>query len=149
MSMNLPRAVLAALLLPALTPAASAPRDASTPAQAPFVLEQTYWIKPGRTQQFVALFRKNRLPLLQAEIKEGRILWIRMAQPRITTGNDQWDFKLTVAWRDAQSAWDEQDPTRHAAAVFKDQERFTLEESLRNELVVERTDVPLLETVVE
>ena len=81
-----------------------APLAASAQQAKPFVMEHTFWIKPGKTTQFIALFSKNKLPGLQAEKANGHILWIRMAQPRTSAGNEQWDFRLTIGWRDVQSA---------------------------------------------
>lgn len=122
------------------------PLVASPQQRAPFVMEHTYWLKPGKTTQFITLFKKNRLPVLQAEQKKGDILWIRMTQPLASAGNDQWDFRLTVGWRDAQSAWDSWESARGANTGNRDSQRQTIEESLSEELIIERTDVPVQES---
>ena len=60
------------ILALALTPlSAAAQQDPA--ARSPFVVEQTYWIKPGKELQFIGLFEKNRIPLLRAKVKDGRI----------------------------------------------------------------------------
>lgn len=111
-----------------------------------FVMEHTYWIKPGKTSQFIALFRKNRLPGLQAERDKGRVLWFRMAQPRSSAGNDQWDFRVTVGWRDVQSAWEHADSSRAANGNGRQAPRQAIEDALIDELIVERTDVLVQES---
>ncbi|KAF1709029.1 hypothetical protein [Pseudoxanthomonas sacheonensis] len=105
-------------------------------ARSPFVVEQTYWIKPGKELQFIGLFEKNRIPLLRAKIKDGRILWARLSRPRFNSANEQWDLRVTVAWRDADSA---------VEPVAQGKTQLTTEQQIIEELVVERTDVPIQE----
>ena len=131
-----------------LAPLLAGAQQGSAPQGSAFVMEHTFWIKPGRTSQFIALFKKNRLPGLLAEQAKGRILWIRMAQPRTSAGNDQWDFRITLGWRDAQTAWDLEDAAR-SVSNSRDGSRQTIEETLSEELIVERTDVPVQESMAQ
>ncbi|MGH8028285.1 MAG: hypothetical protein ACREO0_16335 [Pseudoxanthomonas sp.] len=105
-------------------------------APAPFVVEQTYWIKPGKELQFIGLFEKNRAPVLRARIKEGRALWVRLSRPRFNADNGQWDLRVTVAWRDADSA---------VEPVTQGKTQLTTEQQIMDELIVERTEVPIHE----
>ena len=105
-------------------------------ARAPFVVEQTYWIKPGKELRFIGLFERNRLPLLRTKINEGRVLWVRLSRPHFNAINEQWDLRVTVAWRDADSAME---PISQAKA------QLTTEQQIMEELIVEHTDVPVRE----
>jgi hypothetical protein len=105
-------------------------------ARAPFVVEQTYWIKPGKEQQFIGLFEKSRVPLLRTKMKDGRVLWARLSKPRFNASNEQWDLRVTVAWRDADSAIE---------PVAQAKTQLTTEQQIIEELIVERTDVPIQE----
>ncbi len=105
-------------------------------ARAPFVVEQTYWIKPGKELRFIGLFERNRLPLLRTKINEGRVLWVRLSRPHFNAINEQWDLRVTVAWRDADSAME---PISQAKA------QLTTEQQIMEELIVEHTDVPVQE----
>jgi hypothetical protein len=105
-------------------------------ARAPFVVEQTYWIKPGKELQFLGLFEKTQVPLLRAKIKDGRVLWVRMSKPGFNAANDQWDLRVTVAWRDPDSAMGQVPPAKA---------QLTLEQQIMEELIVEHTDVPVQE----
>ena len=105
-------------------------------ARAPFVVEQTYWIKPGKELQFLGLFKKTQTPLLRARIKEGRVLWVRMSRPNFNATNEQWDLRVTVAWRDADSAM---------GRVSQAKATLAMEQQIMEELIVERTDVPVQE----
>ena len=116
-------------------------------ARTPFVVEQTYWIKPGKELQFISLFEKNRVPQLQAKLKEGGVLWMRLARPQFNASNEQWDLRVTVAWRDADSAMERISKTK--AQQAKDTPRLAMEQQILEELIVERTDVPVQEWNVE
>ena len=61
---------------------------------APFVVEQTYWIKPGKELQFIELFEKNRVPMLRARVKEGHILWMRLSKPQFNAVNEQISVRM-------------------------------------------------------
>lgn len=116
-------------------------------ARTAFVVEQTYWIKPGKELQFINLFEKNRIPQLQAKVKEGGVLWMRLAKPQFNAANEQWDLRVTVAWRDAESAMERISKAR--AQLARDTPRLAMEQQIMEELIVERTDVPLQEWSVE
>ena len=130
-------------MIPLFLALAAAPLNASAqtppPASAPFVVEQTYWIKAGKELQFIGLFEKNRAPVLRARIKEGRALWVRLTRPRFNADNEQWDLRVTIAWRDAESA---------AEPVIPSKAQLTTEQQIMDELVVERTEVPIHEWTV-
>lgn len=116
-------------------------------AHAPFVVERTYWIKPGKELQFISLFEKNGVPLLQAKVKEGSVLWMRLAKPQFNAANEQWDLRLTIAWRDADSAMERISKAR--AQLARDTPRLAMEQQIMEELILERTDVPVQEWGVE
>ncbi|MGY0503804.1 hypothetical protein [Luteimonas sp. e5] len=127
------------VLLAAITALLPAPARADAEAGSmPFVVEQTFWTRPGRAEQFIALYRKTRLPVLQAQKRAGHLLAIRLAQPQLAAGKDQWDFRVTLTWKD-----------RDAALRFAAEEagagRQAVEEHLREELVQERSEVLVLE----
>ncbi|MBA3667300.1 MAG: hypothetical protein H0W65_06215 [Sphingomonas sp.] len=134
-----------ALVLTVLLPAeGTAQRNA--PVDAPFVLEHSYWIEPGQTERFLTLFNKNKLPLLKREIADGRILWMRITRPRLrSNATSQPDLRLTIAWRNSVVAWDDVDPSRFVAALFRNQHAWRAEEAERERLVVTRADVPVQE----
>ena len=137
------------LALTATVIASPTSAERNAPVGAPFILEHSYWIQPGQTGRFVELLNKNKMPLLQREMAEGRILWMRTTRPRLSSADaKQPDFRLTVAWRDAVAAWDDLDPSRFISAVVEDEQRWRSEEAERERLVVSRSDVPIQETLI-
>jgi hypothetical protein len=139
-------ACVAYLLLALATPIHAEQRNA--PVDAPFVLEHTYWLKPGTSGRFLTLFNANKLPLLKEEMAEGRILWIRVSEPRLRHGDESWDFRLTIAWRNAAVAFDDRDPSRFVSKHFQNPESRLKEEQERESLILKRTDTPVQESVV-
>ncbi|RMH93537.1 hypothetical protein EBB59_04655 [Lysobacter pythonis] len=127
-----------ALALPAL--AIPATPFAQTVAEIPFVVEQTYWIKPGRNGQFIALFKKTRLPTLQAELASGRLSSLRLTQPQLSANKDQWSFRVTQTWKNRASALEFAAREKPA-----DSHRRAMEEQLREELVTDRSEVLVVE----
>ena len=112
-------------------------------ARAPFVVERTYWIKPGKELQFIDLFEKNQVPLLQAKMKQGDVLWMRLARPQFNATNDQWDLRITIAWRDADSAIERISRAKEQAS--REAQRGAMERQIMDELVLERSDIPVQE----
>ncbi|MDQ4087257.1 MAG: hypothetical protein M3177_04475 [Pseudomonadota bacterium] len=138
------------LLLLTLTLAGTAAAQRNAPADAPFILEHSYWIQPGQTGRFVELLERNKMPLLRREIREGRILWMRVTRPRLRSADQsQPDLRLTVAWRNASVAWDDLDPSRFVAELFDDPARQSREEAERERLILRRADVPVQEVVID
>jgi hypothetical protein len=140
--------VICAGAIAALVPAAaSAQRNAA--ADAPFILEHSYWLQKGETQRFLALFNKNKLPLLKRELAEGRVLWMRISRPRLSSNaTSQPDVRLTIAWRNSAIAWDDVEPSRFVKTMFKDDRQWRSEEAEREKLVVSRADVPVQELII-
>ena len=83
------------------------------------------------------------VPMLRARVKEGHILWMRLSKPQFNAVNEQWDLRLTVAWRSADNAMD-----RIALAktqMAKDSQRMSMEQQIMDELILARTEVPVQE----
>ena len=136
------RFLIALIVALALVPVHAAAQQQPA-ARVPFVVERTYWIRPGKELQFIAMFEKNRVPLLRAKMKEGEVLWMRLSRPQFNASNEQWDLRITIAWRDADSAIERINLTNGQQA--KDAQRLAMEEQIMGELVVDRTDIPVQE----
>lgn len=75
---------------------------AALAAQAPVqpVVESYYKLAPGKTDEWLALFKKWHLPILQERRKEGKILSITIYQPRLHQGLPAWDYKVVLKYAD-------------------------------------------------
>lgn len=109
-----------------------------------FVVEQTYWVKPGKERQFVSLYRRTELPQLQREQQAGRVLWIRLSEPLLSSDNSQWDLRVTIAWDSPASEKSFSDRSSGENSPSQSQ-RGSIEETLLLGLVDNHSEVPVLE----
>ena len=72
-----------------LAPGVSAGEDtAGHPGDRPYALECYYRAKWGHADEFIALFRKNHLPVLRSLMEKGRILKVSAVKPRYHATED-------------------------------------------------------------
>lgn len=137
------KSIRVAFLLLALPVAAMAAPNARS---APFVVEQTYWVKPGKEREFATLYARTGLLRLQALAKDGKILWFRTTVPRFPDGNDQWDCRVTIGWRDADTASSYPDLVPMQTPGTTPSTGPSFEQQMLGELLVERRETPIAET---
>ena len=126
----------------AARPLARAQEAKSAPAAEPFLIEYYYKAKWGHAAEFIRLFKKNYLPLLREMERQGRILSIEAHAPRHhATEDGRWDWRLSVAWRDAITAHDDHHPEALIRALFPDFEQHQREEQRRFEILIAHWDV--------
>ena len=134
----------------ALTLAAPAAAQRNAAADAPFILEHSYWLQPGSAGRFLEMFNRNKLPLMKREIGERRVLWMRWTRPRLSSADpNQPDLKLTVAWASPAVAFDDKDPARFIPQLFPDAQAHRREEAEREKLILRRADVPVQEVLID
>ncbi len=121
------------MLSPAFAQTAASTQD-------PFVVERTIWVQPRRMVQFMTLFDRVERPRLETLRKDGRVLWYRISQPLMSSENEEWDLRLTIAWRDPKTAAEKFDA--RAAAGRVDTER-----ALLDELIVDQRETWVRETL--
>ena len=101
----------------------------------------------GATQhvdEFIALFKKNHLPVLKKEIELGRILEVRAVQPRFhTTEDGRWDYRVTIVFKNAAIANDDFDASAITKELYPEQEPYKKEEQRRFEILDAHWDLPI------
>ncbi len=117
----------------------------------PFVVEYYYKVQWGHADEWLALFKKNHLPVLKALKEQGRIVEIEMEKPRYhSTEDGRWDFRVTITWKNIAASIDpggaEQALIRK---LFPDQETFKREEQHRFEILLAHWDVPVVDVPLE
>ena len=142
--------VLAATLLagaPALA-LSQAPAASTTSAQ-PFVVEYYYKTKWGTFDEFKALFRKNHYPVLQAQVKSGRMTSVRTFVPTYHgDGRADWTFAVAITFKDSAAMNAPSGEDEIVRKLFPDQNTFRKEEQRRFEILDAHWDVPLNEVVM-
>lgn len=133
-------ALAVALMLVAGAPAAAA----EGPAGEPYAVEYYYRVKWGRQEEFLRLYAKNHLPLLERHRKNGLILEMRTETPRFHAAEAaRWDYRVTIVWKNVLAAMDDAADEAVLRELFPDQDRFAREEAQRFELLLGHWDVPV------
>lgn len=119
---------------------------AAAPAQeTPFVVEYYYKAKWGYADEFLSLFKKNHLPVLQKQVESGRILSIRIEKPRYHATEDaRWDFRVTLTFKSAAVYHAPSGEDAIIRQLYPDQQTFKREEQRRFEILLAHWDIPLL-----
>src|SRR6476646_10090030 len=112
----------------------------------PYVIEYYYKAKWGHADEFLTLFKKNHYPVLKKEMELGRMLKVTMAAPRYhTTEDGRWDFRVTIAFKNAAIANDNFDSAALIKQLFPYQDTYKKEEQRRFEILDSHTDVPIMD----
>lgn len=112
-------------------------------SDSPVSVAYFYKIKWGCQDEFVELFKKNHYPLLEAQVKSGRLLRVDIHVPRFHgDGRADWTFLTVLVYRNWQ-ALAKGESSALAKRLYPDQRRYKQEERRRFELVEAHWDVPL------
>ena len=107
-----------------------------------FTVENYYKVKWGYAEEFINLWKKNHYPLLQKAQQKGDIIRVTAAKPRLHSGEDtRWDFKVTLLFKNAALAFDENLTTPYKAQLYPDTTKLAKDEQHRFELLLAHWDV--------
>ena len=116
----------------------------SVKADQPISVAYFYTIKWGFQDEFLELFRKNHYPLLEAQVKSGRLLKVEAYTPRYHgDGRADWNFMTVLVFKNWQAFGDNSEELDLVKKLYPDQEKFKKEEQRRFELLDAHWDVPL------
>ena len=107
-----------------------------------FTVENYYKVKWGFADEFISLWKKNHYPLLKKAIEKGDIISVTAEKPRLHSGEDtRWDFKVTIVFKTAALAFDENLTTPYKKLLYPDQDKLVKDEQHRFELLIAHWDV--------
>ena len=143
-------AAAAVVLLTAGAAGVVAVRAQAPAAQTGSQAERTVWyfyrVKWGFQDEFVGLFRKNHYPVLQAQVKSGRMTSVRTFVPTYHgDGRADWTFAVAITFKDTAAMNAPSGEDEIVRKLFPDQDTFRKEEQRRFELLDAHWDVPLNE----
>jgi hypothetical protein len=127
------------------------PLRAQAPAgQSAARAERTAWyfyrVKWGFQEEFVTLFQRNHYPVLQAQVKTGRMTAVRTFVPTYHgDGRADWTFAVAITFRDSAAMTGPSDEAEIIRRLYPDRARFDKEEQRRFEILDAHWDVPLNE----
>jgi hypothetical protein len=110
----------------------------------PYVVEYYYKVKWGHADEFIALFRKNHYPLLKKQVEMGRMLKVFGTAPRYHgTEDGRWDYRVTIMFKNAATAFDAFDEKALIQQMYPDQVTYQKEEHRRFEILDAHWDLPV------
>jgi hypothetical protein len=140
----------AAVVMAVAVAGVAAVRAQAPAAQSASQSERTVWyfyrVKWGFQEEFVALFRKNHYPVLQAQVKSGRMTSVRTFVPTYHgDGRADWTFAVAITFKDSAAMSAPSGEDEIVRKLFPDQNTFKKEEQRRFEILDAHWDVPLNE----
>ena len=120
---------------------------AQTPSNTPpYLVEWVYKVKWGHQDEFVELFAKNHLPVLNAQKEAGRMTAVRTFVPTYHgDGRADWTFAVAITFRDSAAMSGPSGEEAIVKRLYPDQATFKKEEQRRFEILDAHWDVPLNE----
>ena len=110
----------------------------------PYVVEYYYKVKWGHADEFITLFRKNHYPLLKKQVEMGRMLKVFGTAPRYHgTEDGRWDYRVTIVFKSAATAFDGFDEKALIQQMYPDQATYQKEERRRFEILDAHWDLPI------
>ena len=101
---------------------------------------KTHW---GSHDEFVELFERNHLPILEAGVESGRLREVKRYVPHFHgDGRSDWDVLVTITYRD-WAALEGGSDADIAKRLFPNQAKYHKDERRRFELLEAHWDVPL------
>ena len=139
------RTIVLAGLLVLSTLTAQAQTSAARTSEQAFVVEYYYKARWGYADEFLQLFKKNHLPVLQKQIELGRVVSVKLEKPRYhATEEGRWDFRVTIAFKSAAIVFAPFDEAALTRQIYPDQVTFKREEQRRFEILLAHWDVPIM-----
>ena len=112
-----------------------------------FTVENYYKVKWGFAEEFIDLWKVNHYPLLKKAIEKKDIISVVAEKPKLHNGEDtRWDFKVTLVFKDAKTAFDPQLTEPYKKLIYADLEKLKKDEQHRFELLLSHWDI-MTETV--
>ena len=111
----------------------------------PYTIEYYYKVQWGRQQEFLELFKKNHLPLLQKIVASGRMLSVKIEAPAYhTTEEGRWDYRVTIRYPNSTLATTANpDEEAFIKQLWPDQAAYKREEQRRFEILMSHWDLPV------
>ena len=107
-----------------------------------FTVENYYKVKWGYADEFISLWKTNHYPLLKKAQQKGDIINVSAEKPRLHSGEDtRWDFKVTIIFKNAALAFDEDLTTPYKQQLYPDLQKLARDEQHRFELLLAHWDV--------
>lgn len=117
-------------------------QQTADPSKDYFTIENYYKVKWGHADEFINLWKTNHYPLLKKAMEKGDIISVKASKPRYHSGEDtRWDFRVTIVFKTAALAFDENLTEPYKKQLYPDQESYKKAEQYRFEILLAHWDV--------
>ena len=147
MSTLIKRWLALSLLVGTALPAVSAPPAAAQSTApkaalpAPYIVEWVYRAKWGYKEEYLDLFKKYQVPVLDRLKQLGYVVDYVIYTPTLHTSEDnRWDYRVVITYKDQAASTHESEISKQ---IFPDQAKLKREEQRRWELTVVHWDLPI------
>jgi hypothetical protein len=107
-----------------------------------FIVENYYKVKWGYADEFINLWKSNHYPLLKKAMEKGDLISVTASRPKYHSGEDtRWDFRVTLVFKSAALAFDENLTEPYKKQLYPDQETYKKAEQHRFELLIAHWDI--------
>lgn len=137
--------VVAVVLVAPLGVGGQAPTAAPGAGELQPVVESFYKIAPGKTDEWLELYRTQHLPILEERKREGHILEIELFRPFLHQGGPPWDFKVILKYRDFTAIGDRAHFDATERRLYPEWEAHRAKERRRWEITDKHWDDIMLE----
>jgi len=117
--------------------AGQAPPASSDPR---IIVESYYKLSPGKTGEWLDLYRAQHLPVLKQRRQDGAIEQILIYRPLLHQGSPDWDFKVILVYRDSAAFGDRQRFEAAERIIYPDWKAHQQAEQRRWEITVKHWD---------
>lgn len=139
------RVLMPVLFLAALAvPLAGRPAPEESQALQP-VVESYYKLAPGKTEEWLALYTKEHLPILRERQKKGEMERIIIYRPFLHQGGPPWDYKVILVYRDFAALGDRNSFDAIERRLYPDWEAHRRAEQRRWEITEQHWDDIMVE----
>jgi hypothetical protein len=112
------------------------------------VMENYYKIAAGKSEEWLALYKKWHLPMLLEMQREGRLMSITIFQPKIHQGSPEWHYKVLLRYSDFSVFGDEEHNQEILCRLFPDQDEMRRNEQRRWEITERHWDDLMVEVPI-
>jgi len=111
----------------------------SAPAAGP-VVDSYYKLAPGKSDEWLELYRTQHLPILKERQKKGDLVEILIYRPVLHQGAPPWDFKVTLVWQNFAAFGDSAAQEAIERRLYPDWEKHQQAERRRWEITAHHWD---------
>lgn len=133
-------------LFPGTSPAISAAQSTTTATSAankPYLVEWVYRVKWGHQQEWLDIFKKYQVAILEKQKQLGYVKSYTIYAPSLHESEDaRWDYRVIIDYA-GPVAPEGQSEADVAKQLFPDQKQFKADEQHRWELTLVHWDLPI------